>query len=115
MAASTAATDWHSIRIFRFAKRSAIMPAHGPRNSEGRNCSATVIPTAVTEPESWSTSQSWAIRCIQMAITAMKWPIAKMRKLRTFSEMKVWRQGSRWLTTAMGCGDGVRQCSYVGL
>ena len=78
------------------------MPAHGPRNSEGRNCSATVMPTAVTEPESWSTSQSWAIRCIQSAITAMKCPIAKMRKLRTFSEMKVWRQGRRSLTTAMG-------------
>ena len=103
------------MRIFRFAKRSAIMPAHGPRNRDGRNCSATVMPTAVTEPESWSTSQSWAIRCIQSAITAMKCPIAKMRKLRTFSEMKVWRQGRRSLTTAMWLGDGVRQGSCVRL
>ena len=65
---------WHRIRIFRLANRSAIMPPHGPSSSDGMNCSATVMPTAVTEPDSCSTSQSWAIRCIQMAITAMKWP-----------------------------------------
>ena len=90
------------MRIFRLANRSAIMPPHGPRSSEGINCSATVMPTAVTEPDSSSTIQSWAIRCIQMAITAMKWPIAKMRKLGTFREMKVCFQGSRSLTTASG-------------
>jgi hypothetical protein len=37
-----------------------------------------------------------------MAMTAMKWPIAKMRKLGTRSEMKVCFQGRRSLTTAMG-------------
>ena len=66
------------------------------------NCSATVMPTAVTEPDSSRTIQSWAIRCIQMAITATKWPMAKMRKLGTFREMNVCFQGSRSLTTAMG-------------
>ncbi len=88
--------------ILRLAKRSAIMPPQGPNSSDGMNCSATVMPTAVTEPDSSSTSQSWAIRCIQRAITATKWPIAKMRKLGTFSETNVCRQGRCSLTTAMG-------------
>jgi len=73
------------------------------------------MPTAVTEPESSSTSQSCAIRCIQRATTATKCPMAKMRKLGTRSEMNVWRHGSRSLTTAIGwvtlgagavCGGG---------
>ncbi|KSU76947.1 hypothetical protein AS031_10225 [Pseudarthrobacter enclensis] len=101
-AARNAATLWHRIRILRLANRSAIMPPHGPRTSDGRNCSATVMPTAVTDPDNWSTSQSWAMRCIQMAITAMKCPTAKMRKLGTLSEMKVCFQGSRSATTGTG-------------
>ncbi|VXC37412.1 conserved exported hypothetical protein [Arthrobacter sp. 8AJ] len=102
VAARTAAMLWHRMRIFRLANLSAIMPPQGPSSRDGRNCRATVTPTAVTEPESWSTSQSCAIRCIQMAITAMKWPAAKIRKLGTFSEMKVCFQGSRSATTGSG-------------
>ena len=93
---------WHRIRIFRLANRSAIMPPHGPSSSDGRNCSATVNPTAVTDPDSWRTSQSWAMRCIQMAMTAMKWPTAKMRKLGTLREINVCFHGRRSATTGTG-------------
>ena len=84
------------------------MPPQGPKNRDGVNCKATVIPTAVTDPESCSTIQSWAMRCIQMAMTAMKWPIAKIRKLGTFREMKVCRQGSFSLDDGEWLGDRVR-------
>jgi hypothetical protein len=42
------------------------------------------------------------MRCIQIAITAMKWPIAKLLKLGSYKVMKVCRQGSFSLTTASG-------------
>ena len=67
------------------------------------------MPTAVTEPESWSTSQSWAIRCIQRAMTATKCPMAKIRKLGTLSEMKVWRHGRAFADDGEWLGDGVRR------
>ncbi len=95
---------WQRIRIFRLANRSAIIPPHGPSRSDGMNCSATVMPTAVTEPESCSTSQSWAIRCIQRATTATKWPMAKMRKLGTLREMKVCRHGKAFTDDGDGLG-----------
>ena len=90
------------MRIFRFAKRSAIIPAHGPRNSDGRNCSATVMPTAVTEPESWSTSQSWAIRCIQSAIDGDEVADREDAEIADLERDERVAPGRAPLTTAMG-------------
>ena len=51
--------------------RSAIMPPWTPSSSIGRNCIAIVMPTAAALPVSSSTSQSWAMLCIQVPVLVM--------------------------------------------
>src|SRR3954452_24407480 len=55
----------------------------------GRNCSPVVMPSAVVLPVSLSTSQSCAMRCIQVPVLDTVWPAAKSRKLRLRSDEKV--------------------------
>ncbi len=45
----------------------------------GVNCMKTVMPTAATLPESWRTSQSIAMRCIQTAVLATRLLAANRR------------------------------------
>ena len=54
-------------------------PPHSPSTSIGVNCIATVMPTAATLPESWSTSQSIAMRCIHTAVLATRFEAANLR------------------------------------
>ena len=70
MVATSAKVDCVMIRIVRLGNRSATTPPKSPNISIGRNCSATATPTAVTLPVSSSTSQSWAMRCIQSPVVA---------------------------------------------
>ncbi len=37
------------------------------------------MPTAEAEPVSERTSQSWAMRCIQVPVLETTWPVAKSR------------------------------------
>lgn len=58
----------------RFGNRSTSTPPYNPNSSIGRNCSAIVTPTAVDDPARLSTSQSCAIRCIQVPMFDTTWP-----------------------------------------
>ena len=53
----------------RLLPRSASMPPHRPSTSDGPNCSAVTMPSAVPELVSSSTSQSCATRCIQVPVS----------------------------------------------
>ena len=59
---------WVRISSLRRSMRSATSPVSGSSSSCGPNCSAIVTPTAVASSSvSWvRTSQSWAMRCIQV-------------------------------------------------
>ncbi len=61
--------------------RSATVPVSGSSRTAGPNCSAIVIPTAVASSSvSWvSTSQSWAMRCIQVPTLETIAPANQMR------------------------------------
>jgi hypothetical protein len=54
--------------------RSATTPAYGPSSNVGSVCRATTRPIAVPEPVSSSTSQDWAIICIQVPASEIDWP-----------------------------------------
>ena len=54
--------------------RSATTPAYGPSSSVGRVWRAMTAPSAVAEPVSSSTSQDWAIICIQVPASETAWP-----------------------------------------
>jgi len=73
LAASIPSTTW-VINSRRCGYRSAINPPNRPKNSIGPNCSAVVTPTANDEPVSENTSQSWAIRCIQVPLLEIRAP-----------------------------------------
>ena len=76
MAAQTASQAWVILRTVRLSNRSAIRPPYADISSIGRNCRAVVIPIATPEPpDSSSTSQSWATRCIQVPMLEMKEPV----------------------------------------
>jgi len=51
------------------------------------------MPTAVALPVMVRTSQSWAMRCTQVPVFETSWPLAKRRKLRVRSELKVETDG----------------------
>ena len=51
-------------------------PAPQAEQSDGPNCSAVTMPSAVPELVSSSTSQSWATRCIQVPVSETSWPQA---------------------------------------
>jgi len=54
----------------RLSYRSASLPPYSERNSTGRNCNATTVPSAVPEScDSCRTSQYWAVNCIQTPIS----------------------------------------------
>ena len=54
--------------------RSATTPAYGPSSSVGRVWRAMTAPSAAAEPVSSSTSQDWAIICIQVPASETAWP-----------------------------------------
>ena len=73
--AQRASQDWVMIRMRRLSKRSAISPPYALSSSIGRNCRPVVMPMATPDPpESSSTSQSWATRCIQVPMLEPKEP-----------------------------------------
>ncbi len=77
--ASSPIAVWVIIRMRRLGYRSATAPPQGLA-SMGRNCSPVATPSAVPLPwVSWSTSQSWATRCIQVPLLEMTWPVANSR------------------------------------
>ena len=65
--------------------RSAITPVHAPIRSIGSVCSASVMPRAVPESVSSSTSQLCASICIHDPTVEISSPTKKARKLRFFS------------------------------
>ena len=79
----------------RFENRSTRTPPSSPNSSIGANCIATVMPTCATDPVSCSTSQSWAMRCIQPAVIATRFVAVNSRKFGTDRAMSVWRHGGR--------------------
>ena len=60
-------------------QRSVITPPISESNSTGRNWSAVTRPSAKGEWVSWSTSQSCAVRCIQLPVWEIIWPIQNSR------------------------------------
>ncbi len=68
---------WVAISMRRLSKRSAKTPAQSVSSSVGMNCSATATPSAAgLPPESSSTSQSCAARCIHVPVSDTTWPEA---------------------------------------
>jgi hypothetical protein len=66
--------------MVRLSYRSASTPPHSENSSDGPNCRASTMPTAVPElSESSRTSQSWATRCIQVPVSETTWPLAYSR------------------------------------
>jgi len=65
----------------RWLNRSAAKPVHGSSSSCGANCSAMTTPSAdAFWWVSWvSTSQSWAVRCIQVPTLETSAPAAHSR------------------------------------
>ena len=75
-----AITAWVTWSSRRFGKRSATTPAYGDSSRTGRNCRPVVMPSAEPLPlVSWSTSQSWATRCIQVPVLLTTLPAAYLR------------------------------------
>ncbi len=72
----------------------------------GANCMATVMPTAATLCESWSTSQSCAMRCIQVPDIARMLEIVNSRKFGTRSDERLSLHGARPLITGIGSVGG---------
>ncbi len=72
---------WVVISTLRRSNRSAITPATGARSSTGANCRPVTIPTATPELSvSWvRTSQSWAMRCIQVPVFDTRAPVTHKR------------------------------------
>ena len=70
-----------TIRILRRSNRSAIRPVTGTRSSCGANCSAMVMPTARASlwVSSVSTTQFWAVACIQAPMLETRAPTNQMR------------------------------------
>src|SRR6266545_5996683 len=81
--------SWVSASTRRFGNLSAIRPAYGESSSAGRNCRPVTMPSAVPEPVSSRTSQSWATRIIQVPTFDTIAPDAYRRKLRTRNALKV--------------------------
>ncbi len=71
--------DWVAMSSLRLSTRSAISPPHGPMNSTGPNCSATVMLSMRALPVRWSTSQPCAIDCIQVPLIEMIWAMKYSR------------------------------------
>ena len=71
--ASAAATDCVPISSLRLSTRSASAPPHAPKTSTGPNWSPTVIPRSTALPVRLSTSQFWAIDCIQVPLMDTTW------------------------------------------
>ena len=63
----------------RLSSRSATTPAYGPSSSVGSVCNATTSPIAVPDEVSSSTSQDWAIICIQVPASDTDWPANQSR------------------------------------
>ncbi len=70
---------WVTCSRRRLGKRSATNPAYGLSRSMGRNCRPVVTPSRVPDPVSTSTSQSWAIRIIQVPVLDTSEPVAYSR------------------------------------
>ena len=79
MAAVPPNATWVTARMRRFGNRSASTPAIGENSRIGRNWSPVVMPSAPALPVSVSTSQSWAMRCIQVPMFDTSEPVAKSR------------------------------------
>jgi hypothetical protein len=58
----------------RLSTRSAITPPYGASSSTGIVCSAITAPSTAPECVSVSTSQDWAVICIQVPISEIAWP-----------------------------------------
>src|SRR5262249_53563776 len=57
-------------------------PPNGPATSIGRYCMARARPTSRAEWVSWSTSQGWAMLCIQVPTVETSWPPRNRREFR---------------------------------
>ena len=80
-ALSSAMADCVSTSSCLRLKRSATSPATGARKSCGPSCSAIVMPMAPASCRvRWSkTSQSWAVRCIQVPMLEIRAPMNQVR------------------------------------
>ncbi len=58
----------------RLSTRSAITPPYGPSSRIGVIWTATSSPSAVPESVSVSSSQPWAMVCIQVPTSDTAWP-----------------------------------------
>jgi hypothetical protein len=76
---STPMELWVIISMVRLGKRSASTPPQTEKSRMGRNCRAVTTPSAVPLWVSVSTSQSWAMRCIQVPVLETTCPAAKSR------------------------------------
>src|SRR5215213_4459994 len=89
------AIAWHIIvncvnsSSLRFGKRSAITPPNRPSSSTGSAWSIVTLPSASGESVSFSTSQAWAIDCIQEPVFETTWPNQNRRKSRWWSARNV--------------------------
>ena len=67
-------------RMRRLPNRSAIAPPHRLNSSSGRNCKPAAMPRAEPLPcDNCSTSQSCAVRCIQVPLLDTTCPAANKR------------------------------------
>ncbi len=64
--ASTAATACAATMMRRLSTRSATTPAYRVNRSTGSDPAAVTIPSSMAESVSSSTSQPWAVDCIQV-------------------------------------------------
>ena len=77
--AKTAGTIWVITSVLRLSNRSAIRPPHSPNSSRGRNCRATVTPSATPLPVRLSTSHPWATVCMPVPVSDTSWPAKNSR------------------------------------
>ena len=78
--AHNAMVVWVAMRSLRLSNRSASAPAGSDTMAVGPNCKAMTMPTATPlPPDSSSTSQSWAMRCIQVPTSETTCPPAQRR------------------------------------
>jgi hypothetical protein len=75
-AAGTAIMTCMTRSTVRLEKRSAMTPPTGESRSVGSSWSATVRPRAAPLSVSSSTSQAWAVVCIQVPMLEISEPVA---------------------------------------
>ena len=66
--------------VSRLGRRSARTPPYSASSITGRNCSVVTKPSANGDPSVIrSTSQAWAVVCIQVPVSEITWPIQNKR------------------------------------